>query len=90
MLTTNIVQKATIFLIYILVARYLGAHRFGQLALATALLFSWHKLALLGLKTFVTRESIAEPGVVGVVSSSRECHRFFCIALSATLCSCCS
>ena len=56
MLTTNIVNRATMFVIYILVARYLGTHQFGQLALAAALLFSWHKIALVGLQTFITRE----------------------------------
>ena len=56
LLTTNVVYKATTFLTYMLVARYLGAHQFGQLALAVALLFSWNKFALVGLKTLLTRE----------------------------------
>lgn len=56
MLTTNIVHKASMFVIYIFVARYLGSHHFGQLALASVLLYTWHKIALVGLQTFVTRE----------------------------------
>jgi O-antigen/teichoic acid export membrane protein len=56
LLTTNVVYKATTFVTYVLVARCLGAHQFGQLALAVALLFSWHKFALVGLKTLLTRE----------------------------------
>ena len=55
-LATNVVQKASTFFVYLLVARELGTVAFGQLALATTLLFTWHTFALLGMKTYVTRD----------------------------------
>lgn len=65
MLTTNIVHKATMFVIYVLVARFLGAHQFGQLTLAVVLLHTWHLFALLGMQTFLTREVARNPEMAG-------------------------
>ena len=56
MLTTNVMRKGSTFVLYALVARYLGAYQFGQFALANVLLYSWQRCAQLGLQTLITRE----------------------------------
>lgn len=56
LLTSEVVNRATTFVLYALVARYLGAFQFGQLSLALTLFFVFQVLAGAGLKTFVTRE----------------------------------
>ena len=56
LLTSEVVNRATIFVLYAMVARYLGAFEFGQLSLALSLFFITQVLAGVGLKTLVTRE----------------------------------
>lgn len=55
-LTSDVMNRATSFVLYALVARHLGAHEFGQLALAFTLFYAFQVLAAGGLKTLITRE----------------------------------
>jgi O-antigen/teichoic acid export membrane protein len=56
LLTSEVVNRATTFVLYALVARYLGAFEFGQLSLAITLFAVFQVLAGAGLKTLITRE----------------------------------
>lgn len=55
-LSSNIMVKATTFVIYALVARFTGAREFGQFSLALTLLYTFHIFAVAGLKTLTVRE----------------------------------
>jgi O-antigen/teichoic acid export membrane protein len=55
-LATDVVNRGTTFVLYALVARYLGAFEFGQLSLALTLFYTFQMLTAAGLKTFVVRE----------------------------------
>ncbi len=55
-LSSNILIKATTFILYALVARHSGAREFGQLSLALSLLYTFHIFAVAGLKTLTVRE----------------------------------
>jgi len=55
-LTSDVVNRATTFVLYALVARHLGAFEFGQMSLALTLFYTFQVLAGAGLKTLVTRE----------------------------------
>jgi O-antigen/teichoic acid export membrane protein len=56
LLSNDVMNRATTFLLYALVARYLGAYEFGQMSLALALFYTFQVLAAAGLKTLITRE----------------------------------
>ena len=56
MLASDVINRATTFALYALVARSLGAFEFGQLSLALTLFYTFQILAVAGLKTLVTRE----------------------------------
>ncbi|HVX29355.1 MAG TPA: flippase, partial [Nitrolancea sp.] len=56
MLASDVINRATTFALYTLVARSLGAFEFGQLSLALTLFYTFQILAVAGLKTLVTRE----------------------------------
>ena len=56
LLTSQVATRATTFVLYALVARYLGAFEFGQLSLAITLFFIAQVLAEAGLRTLITRE----------------------------------
>ncbi len=56
MLASDVINRATTFALYALVARSLGAYEFGQLSLALTLFYTFQILAVAGLKTLVTRE----------------------------------
>jgi len=55
-LTSDAMNRATSFVLYALVARRLGAHEFGQLALALSLFYTFQIFAIGGLKTLIIRE----------------------------------
>jgi O-antigen/teichoic acid export membrane protein len=55
-LATDVVNRGTTFVLYALVARYLGAFQFGQLSLALTLFYTFQMLAAAGLKLLVVRE----------------------------------
>lgn len=56
LLTSEVVNRATTFVLYAIIARYLGAFELGQLSLALTLFFITQVLAGAGLRTLVTRE----------------------------------
>jgi O-antigen/teichoic acid export membrane protein len=56
LLTSDIVNRATIFVVYLSVARYLGASEFGKMSLALSLFNAFQVLAMVGLKALITRE----------------------------------
>ncbi len=56
MLTNDVVLRATTFVLYLLVGRYLGTYEFGQMSLALTLFYTAQEVAVAGLKTFITRE----------------------------------
>lgn len=56
LLTSNVVNRATSFVVYALVARLLGARELGQIALAVSLFQLGSRFVLLGLDTLTTRE----------------------------------
>src|SRR5882762_3500757 len=56
LLTSDVMNRATSFVLYALVGRQLGAHEFGQLSLALTLFYVFQVLAVAGLKTFITRQ----------------------------------
>ncbi|HEX3722416.1 MAG TPA: oligosaccharide flippase family protein, partial [Nitrolancea sp.] len=56
LLASDMINRATTFALYALVARSLGAYQFGQLSLSLTLFYTFQILAVAGLKTLVTRE----------------------------------
>lgn len=55
-LSSDVVNRGTTFLVYALVARHLGADQFGQMSLALALFYTFQVLAAAGLRTLLVRE----------------------------------
>jgi O-antigen/teichoic acid export membrane protein len=55
-LTSDVLNRATTFVIYLLVGRYLGPYEFGQLALGLTLFYTFQVVAVGGIKTLITRE----------------------------------
>ena len=55
-LTNDVVNRASTFVLYALIARRLGADQFGQLSLALTLYATFQVFAVAGLKTLATRE----------------------------------
>ncbi|PYT82453.1 MAG: hypothetical protein DMG40_05435 [Acidobacteria bacterium] len=55
-LSSDVMNRATSFILYALVARHLGAHEFGQLTLAFTLFYAFQVFAVGGLKTLVIRQ----------------------------------
>jgi O-antigen/teichoic acid export membrane protein len=56
LLTSDVVNRATTFILYLFIGRYLGAYEFGQISLALALFHTARVLAVEGLKILITRE----------------------------------
>lgn len=56
LMSSEVVNRATTFVLYALIARYLGTFAFGQLSLAITLFAVFQVLAGAGLKTLITRE----------------------------------
>lgn len=55
-LTSDVVNRITYFILYAMVARYLGVFEFGQMTIALTVFYTFQVLAVAGLKTFITRE----------------------------------
>ena len=55
-LSSDVMNRATSFVLYALVARHLGAHEFGQLTLSFTLFYAFQVFAVSGLKTLVIRQ----------------------------------
>jgi len=56
LLTSDVLNRLTTFLLYAIVGRHLDARSFGQLSLALALFYTFQVLAALGLPMPLTRE----------------------------------
>ncbi len=56
MITSDVLNRATTFVVYVLVARYLGKHAFGQLTVGLTLFFVFYVFASAGLKILLARE----------------------------------
>lgn len=59
--SSDAVNRATTFLVYLLIARHLGAYEFGQMSLALTFFYAFRVTAVAGLKTLVTREVAKDP-----------------------------
>lgn len=55
-LTSDVLNRATPFFLYALVARYLSTFEFGQISLALLLSYTFQVFAVAGLRTLITRE----------------------------------
>ncbi|MHB8990342.1 MAG: flippase [Chloroflexota bacterium] len=64
-LASDAVNRATTFILYALVARYLGAFAFGQMSLALTFYYLFQVVAVAGLKTLITREVARNRGDTG-------------------------
>jgi O-antigen/teichoic acid export membrane protein len=60
LLASDVINRAATFVLYLLVGRCLGAFEFGQLTLALTLLHTFRVIAVVGLKTLITREVAAD------------------------------
>lgn len=61
LLTSDVLNKATTFLVYALVMRFLGSSDFGRLSLGLLLLYVFQVFATAGLPTVVTRAIAQRP-----------------------------
>ncbi len=55
-LASDALNRAATFVLYAMVARFLGEFEFGQMSLALTFFYMFQVLAVAGLKTLVTRE----------------------------------
>jgi O-antigen/teichoic acid export membrane protein len=60
-LTSDVVNRAATFIVYALIARYLGATEVGQMALGLALFYAFQVFASAGVRTIITREVAKDP-----------------------------
>jgi O-antigen/teichoic acid export membrane protein len=80
LLASDVVNRGTTFLLYLLIARYLGAYEFGQLSLAITLFHTFRVIAIVGFRTVITRtitanreltpQYLVNGSVLAVISSS--------------------
>lgn len=56
LLTTDVLNKATTFVLYALIGRYLGAEAFGRFSLGLLLVYVFQVFASVGLPNLLTRE----------------------------------
>lgn len=56
LLTSQVLNRATTFVLYMLVARYLGVEDFGIMSLGLLLMYTFQIFAVAGLKLLITRE----------------------------------
>ncbi len=61
MLTSDVLNRVTTFVLYALVARYLGTFEFGQLSLALLLFYTFQVFAALGIRMLLAREVARNP-----------------------------
>src|SRR2546421_9810155 len=55
-LTSDVMNRATSFVLYAMVARRLGAFEFGQLSLAFSIFYAFQVFAVAGSKTLIVRQ----------------------------------
>lgn len=61
LLTSDVMNRATSFVLYAMVGRHLGAHEFGQLSLALTLFYIFQVFAAAGMKTLIIRQVTRDP-----------------------------
>src|SRR5258708_6674015 len=59
-LTSDVMNRATSFVLYAMVARRLGTFEFGQLSLAFSLFYAFQVFAVAGEKTLIVRQVAKE------------------------------
>ncbi len=64
-LSSDVMNRVTSFVLYALVARHLGGREFGQLSLALTLFYAVQVFALSGVRTVIIREVATNPGQTG-------------------------
>lgn len=64
-LASDVVTRASTFVLYALVTRHLGLFRFGQLSLALTVVYTAQILATAGLKTLIIREAAKDRSKTG-------------------------
>lgn len=64
-LSSDVLNRVTSFVLYALVARHLGAHEFGQLTLAFTMFYAFQVFALGGLKTLIIRQVAKDRSLTG-------------------------
>ncbi len=65
LLTSNVVNRATSFIVYAAVGRFMGADDLGQLALAMTFLLLLNRFVMVGIQTHTTREIAKDPSLTG-------------------------
>jgi O-antigen/teichoic acid export membrane protein len=65
LLTSDVLNKATTFGVYALLARYSDPRSFGQLSLGLLLLYTFQVFAVMGLPTLMTRQISKRPSRTG-------------------------
>lgn len=65
LLTSDVMNRASTFVLYALVGRHLGAYEFGQLTLALTLFYTFQVFAIAGLKILITRQVAKDPSQTG-------------------------
>lgn len=66
LLSSDVMNRATTFVLYTLVARHLGGREFGQLSLALTLFYMFQVFAIGGVKVHITRQVTKDPTQTGV------------------------
>lgn len=65
LLACDVVNRATTFVVYALVARYSGARAFGQLSLSLTIVYTLQVIAVLGLPMLIVRDVSRRPESAG-------------------------
>ncbi len=60
LLATDVANRMSTFILYLLVGRYLGTYAFGQMTVGLTLFHAFRVIAVTGLKTLITREVAAD------------------------------
>jgi O-antigen/teichoic acid export membrane protein len=64
-LSSDVMNRVTTFVLYALVARHLGGREFGQLSLALTLFYAFQVFALIGTKSVIIREIATNRALTG-------------------------
>ena len=86
MLASDAVSRGSTFVLYVLVARYLGERQFGQLSLALSLFYAFQVFAGAGLKVYITRQVARDSAQTAecLVSGSAVAATFALCSIAAT------
>jgi len=65
LVVNDLINRAITFVLYALIARYLGAYEFGQMSITLTVFYLLQSLAPLGLKMLLVRETARQPADSG-------------------------